>query len=71
MRPGVTRRRPPFAPRTSTPHPDMRPRQNAAAALIIAFLFLIGFWLYFELRAAIRVELCIEAGFRNCGKTGN
>jgi hypothetical protein len=43
-----------------------RMRENIAAAVIIALLFVTGFWLIDELRAGAHVTACLEAGHRNC-----
>ena len=43
-----------------------RMRENLAAALIIALLLGMGYWLIDELRASAHVTACLEAGHRNC-----
>jgi hypothetical protein len=52
--------------RQGAKQPDFRARQNAAAGLVILALIVFGVWLFFELRTAVRTELCIEAGLRDC-----
>jgi hypothetical protein len=41
-------------------------RENLAAVVIIALLFVAGYWLIDELRASAHVTACLEAGHRNC-----
>jgi hypothetical protein len=43
-----------------------RMRENLAAVVIIALLFVAGYWLIDELRASAHVTACLEAGHRNC-----
>lgn len=44
----------------------MRMRENLAAAAIVILLITTGLWLIDHLRASARIELCVEAGRRNC-----
>jgi hypothetical protein len=46
-----------------------RTRQNLLVLTLLALLLVLGLWLYSELRAYLKVEACIEAGYRNCGAT--
>jgi hypothetical protein len=46
--------------------PQLRARQNAIGGLIVVGLIVFGLWLFFEIRTAVRTELCIEAGLRDC-----
>lgn len=41
-------------------------RQNLAAAVVLIVLLLVGGWLVMHLRMSLRVEACLEAGYRNC-----
>jgi hypothetical protein len=41
-------------------------RENLAAALIIALLLGMGYWLIDELRASSHITACLEASHRNC-----
>jgi hypothetical protein len=43
-----------------------RMRENLAAALIIALLLGMGYWLIDELRASSHITACLEASHRNC-----
>jgi hypothetical protein len=44
-----------------------RTRQNIAVLGLLVVLLVLGLWLFTELRAYLRVEACLEAGYRNCG----
>ena len=44
----------------------MRMRENLAAAAIVILLITSGLWLIDHLRASARIEVCVEAGHRNC-----
>ena len=37
------------------------------AALLL--LLLLGLWLFHEIKGYLKIEACVEAGFRNCGAT--
>ena len=41
-------------------------RQNLAVLGLLAGLVLLGLWLFSTLRAYLKVEACVEAGYRNC-----
>ena len=41
-------------------------RQNIASAAVVIVLLLLGGWCIAHLRASLRVESCLEAGYRNC-----
>ena len=43
-----------------------RTRQNVAVLGILLGLLLAGLWLFSALRSYLKVEACIEAGYRNC-----
>jgi hypothetical protein len=43
-----------------------RMQQNLAAAVVIVFLVVSGFWIIDHLRTSARIATCIEAGHRNC-----
>jgi len=43
-----------------------RTRQNVFVLCFLIGLLLAGLWLFSALRAYLRVEACIEAGYRNC-----
>ena len=45
---------------------DPRQQENWIAAIVLAILFLLGFWLFNEIGKSTRMETCIEAGYRNC-----
>lgn len=44
-----------------------RTRQNIAVLALLVVLLSLGLWLFTELRAYLKIEACIEAGYRNCG----
>jgi len=44
-----------------------RTRQNIAVLAVLAVLLSLGLWLFAEIRAYLKIEACIEAGYRNCG----
>jgi hypothetical protein len=44
-----------------------RTRQNIAVLALLVVLLSLGLWLFAELRAYLKIEACIEAGYRNCG----
>jgi hypothetical protein len=44
----------------------MRMRQNMAAMIVIVAIVVLGSWLIESLRTYSRIQLCIEAGHRNC-----
>ena len=44
----------------------VRMRQNVAAFLVIAAIVGLGSWLMDSLHAYSRIQMCIEAGHRNC-----
>jgi len=44
-----------------------RARQNIAVLALLVVLLSLGLWLFAELRAYLKIEACIEAGYRNCG----
>jgi len=46
---------------------DRRTRANLVAAVVILLLLIGGFWLFTTLNAQQKLELCLEAGRRDCG----
>ena len=44
----------------------VRMRQNFAAGIAIICIVVLGAWLLEGLRAYSRVQMCLEAGHRNC-----
>jgi hypothetical protein len=44
----------------------LRMRQNLAAFAVIACIVVLGAWLMESLSAYSRLQLCLEAGHRNC-----
>jgi hypothetical protein len=44
-----------------------RTRQNVVVLALLVVLLSLGLWLFAELRAYLKIEACIEAGYRNCG----
>lgn len=44
----------------------LRMRQNIAAFLVIVAIVGLGSWLMESLHAYSRIQMCIEAGHRNC-----
>lgn len=44
----------------------LRMKQNFAALAVIIAIVVLGSWLIDSLRAYSRVQMCIEAGHRNC-----
>jgi len=58
-------------PHGTRAHPDdagdrMRMKQNFAAFLVIVCIVVLGIWLMESLSAYSRLQMCIEAGHRNC-----
>jgi len=45
-----------------------RARQNIAVLALLVVLLSLGLWLFAELRAYLKIEACIEAGYRDCGE---
>ena len=43
-----------------------RTRQNVFVLCFLIGLLLAGLWLFSALRAYLRIEACVEAGYRNC-----
>jgi len=43
-----------------------RTRQNIIVLCFLLGLLLAGLWLFSVLRSYLRVESCVEAGYRNC-----
>jgi len=43
-----------------------RTRQNIIVLCFLLGLLLAGLWLFSVLRSYLRVEACVEAGYRNC-----
>jgi hypothetical protein len=43
-----------------------RTRQNVIVLCFLLGLLVVGLWLFSALRAYLRVEACVEAGYRNC-----
>jgi len=43
-----------------------RTRQNIVVLCLLLGLLLAGLWLFSTVRAYLRVEACVEAGYRNC-----
>jgi hypothetical protein len=41
-------------------------RQNLVVLGLLAGLVVLGLWLFSTLRAYLKVEACVEAGYRNC-----
>jgi hypothetical protein len=60
---------PPGDPQTSREEDHRRTRQNLLVLALLVLLLALGLWLYAELRAYLKIEACIEAGYRNCGTT--
>lgn len=58
---------PPREPQAQEEEGRRRTRQNLFVLMLLALLLVLGLWLYTELRAYLKVEACIEAGYRNCG----
>jgi len=58
-------------PQKSTPDVDnlRRHRQNLMVLAALLLLLLLGLWLFHEIKGYLKVEACVEAGFRNCGAT--
>ena len=46
-----------------------RTRQNVFVFCFLIGLLLAGLWLFSALRAYLRIEACVEAGYRNCDAT--
>jgi len=46
-----------------------RTRQNVFVLCFLIGLLLAGLWLFSALRSYLRIEACIEAGYRNCGES--
>jgi hypothetical protein len=44
----------------------IRMRQNMAALLVIVAIVVLGSWLIDSLRYYSRIQMCVEAGHRNC-----
>jgi hypothetical protein len=44
----------------------LRMRQNLAAALVVALLVTLGFWIIDHLRTGTGDAVCIEAGHQDC-----
>jgi heme/copper-type cytochrome/quinol oxidase subunit 4 len=45
---------------------DRRTRVNLVAAIVILLLLIGSFWLFTSLNAQQKLELCLEAGRRDC-----
>jgi hypothetical protein len=45
---------------------DRRTRGNLMAAIVILVLVIGGYWLFTTLNAQQKLELCLEAGRRDC-----
>jgi hypothetical protein len=43
-----------------------RTRQNILVLALLLLLLILGLWLFAELRAYLKIEACVEAGYRNC-----
>ena len=43
-----------------------RSRQNLLVAGALVLLLVLGLWLFHELRGYLRIEACVEAGYRDC-----
>jgi len=58
-------------PQKSTPDVDnlRRHRQNLTVLAALLLLLLLGLWLFHEIKGYLKIEACVEAGFRNCGAT--
>jgi hypothetical protein len=41
-------------------------RQNVIALCLLFGLLLAGLWLFSTLRTYLKIEACVEAGYRNC-----
>src|SRR5262245_48000136 len=54
------------AKRSPKPMRESRMRQNIAALCFLLGLLLAGLWLFSALRTYLRIEACVEAGYRNC-----
>jgi hypothetical protein len=48
------------------PDDRVRMRQNMAALIVIVAIVVLGSWLIESLRTYSRIQMCIEAGHRNC-----
>jgi hypothetical protein len=46
-----------------------RTRQNVVVLCVLLGLLLGGLWLFSALRSYLKIEACIEAGYRNCAPT--
>ena len=46
--------------------PRDRTRQNLLVLGVLFALLLSGLWLYSTLRAYLKIEACVEAGYRDC-----
>jgi hypothetical protein len=44
----------------------LRMRQNIAVLILAACIVVLGTWLIDSLRAYSRIQMCVEAGHRNC-----
>jgi hypothetical protein len=58
------------SPRKGDDEERRRTRQNVAVLALLLVLLLLGLWLFAELRAYLKIEACIEAGYRDCGSDG-
>ncbi len=47
---------------------DRRTRVNLVAAIVILLLVIGGYWLFTTLNDGRRLELCLEAGRRDCSQ---
>ena len=43
-----------------------RTRQNLIVIGVLVALLLGGLWLFSALRTYLKIEACVEAGYRNC-----
>lgn len=72
LRPDQPVRPPPALTSPVRTHPGddvedrMRMRQNFAALAVIICIVVLGAWLMESLQAYARLQMCIEAGHRNC-----
>ena len=46
------------------------PGQDGEVLALLFVLLLLGLWLFTELRAYLKIEACVEAGYRDCGTEG-
>jgi len=57
---------PPSSGNSDDEHDKNRTRQNIAVLALLLVLVGLGLWLFAEIRAHLKIEACVEAGYRNC-----